>query len=63
MILFSHLFDWICRQRLEDMRRLYNADVSEACTPDQPFANVNEMIAAMIPANSQAPSSLAAPDM
>lgn len=42
------LFDKICRQRLEDMRRLYNADVSEAATPENPFANVNEMLAAMV---------------
>ncbi|KAI6217492.1 Kinesin-like protein KIF1B [Aphelenchoides fujianensis] len=36
------------KQRLEDMRRLYNADVSEAATPENPFENVNEMLAAMI---------------
>jgi hypothetical protein len=30
------------------MRRLYNADVSEAATPENPFANVNEMLAAMV---------------
>ncbi|KAI6211468.1 Kinesin-like protein KIF1B [Aphelenchoides besseyi] len=36
------------KSRLEDMRRLYNADVSEAATPENPFANVNEMLAAMV---------------
>ncbi|KAI1726974.1 kinesin motor domain-containing protein [Ditylenchus destructor] len=36
------------KQRLEDMRRLYNADISEAVTPDKPFANVGQMIGAMM---------------
>ncbi|CAD5217128.1 unnamed protein product [Bursaphelenchus xylophilus] len=36
------------KQRLEDMRRLYNSDISEAVTPENRFANVNEMIAAMV---------------
>lgn len=30
------------------MRRLYNADISEAVTPDKPFANVGQMIGAMM---------------
>lgn len=33
---------------MEDMRRLYNSDVSEATTPADPFKNVNEMLSAMI---------------
>uniref|UniRef100_A0AC34QNN7 Kinesin-like protein unc-104 n=1 Tax=Panagrolaimus sp. JU765 TaxID=591449 RepID=A0AC34QNN7_9BILA len=48
------------KQRLEDMRRLYNADVSEACTPEQAFANVNEMLVAMMPIPT--PANLTAPD-
>ncbi|TMS40160.1 hypothetical protein L596_006576 [Steinernema carpocapsae] len=31
------------KQRLEDMRRFYNADMSEACTPETPYRTVNEM--------------------
>lgn len=33
------------------MRRLYNADVSEANTPDIPFRDANEMIATMMSLN------------
>uniref|UniRef100_A0AC35GKR5 Kinesin-like protein unc-104 n=1 Tax=Panagrolaimus sp. PS1159 TaxID=55785 RepID=A0AC35GKR5_9BILA len=52
------------KQRLEDMRRLYNADISEAVTPEQHFANVNEMLTAMMPVSSPSLlNSLAAPDI
>uniref|UniRef100_A0A7E4UVT4 Kinesin-like protein unc-104 n=1 Tax=Panagrellus redivivus TaxID=6233 RepID=A0A7E4UVT4_PANRE len=53
------------KQRLEDMRRLYNADISEAVTPEKAFANVNEMLAAMMPVSTPpgALTSLAAPDI
>jgi hypothetical protein len=30
------------------MRRLYNNDISDAATPENPFANVNDMLAAMV---------------
>uniref|UniRef100_A0A9J2PZ47 Kinesin-like protein unc-104 n=2 Tax=Ascaris TaxID=6251 RepID=A0A9J2PZ47_ASCLU len=30
------------KMRLEDMRRYYNADISEACTPDSPQRNVQQ---------------------
>uniref|UniRef100_A0A914CSL6 Kinesin-like protein unc-104 n=2 Tax=Acrobeloides nanus TaxID=290746 RepID=A0A914CSL6_9BILA len=43
------------KQRLEDMRRLYNADISEAVTPENQFANVNEMLTAMFPNNHLVP--------
>ncbi|CEF59380.1 Kinesin-like protein KIF1B [Strongyloides ratti] len=31
------------KQRLEDMRRMYNSDISECCTPEKPFNNPQEM--------------------
>uniref|UniRef100_A0A0N5C4F4 Kinesin-like protein unc-104 n=1 Tax=Strongyloides papillosus TaxID=174720 RepID=A0A0N5C4F4_STREA len=31
------------KQRLEDMRRMYNGDISECCTPEKPFNNPQEM--------------------
>lgn len=46
VVIFEYCF---CRQRLEDMRRLYNADIIDATTPDKPFANISSMINAMIP--------------
>lgn len=37
------------KQRLEDMRRLYNSDISDATTPDKLFSNISSMFNALEP--------------